>query len=107
MVAPAGRLLQFVVLTASVLSCVALIVAAWVRATAIRTAVRSSWSAEIHVGLASFDGLDDCSLCAAAGYEIELGIGKEILELGTWLPQNLYVGDVLGGELVGILGTLG
>ena len=25
-----------------------------------------------------FDGLDDCSLSAAAGYEIELDIGKEV-----------------------------
>ena len=78
------RLLQFVV-SIAVLSSVALIVAAWVgtgalawgRAVVIRTAVRSSWSAEVHVGFASFDGLDDCNLCAAAGYEVELGIGKE------------------------------
>ena len=108
--APVGRLLQFVVLAAAVLSSVALIVAAWVgtgalawvrRATAISTVARSSWSAEIHVGFASFDGLDDCSLSTEAGYEIELGIGKEVLELAARFPKNLYVGDVLSGELVG------
>ena len=80
--------------------------AAWVRATAIWTVVRSSWSVEIHVGFASFDGLDDCSLSAAAGYEVELGIGKEVLELSAWLPKNLYISDVLSGELVGILAWL-
>ena len=46
---------------------------------------------------------DDCSLSAAAGYEIELGIGNEVLELASWFPQNLYVGDVLSGELVGLI----
>ena len=129
--APAGRLLQFVVLAAAVLSSVALIVAAWVgtgalagaaallgvtscrsaaawvRAAAVRAAVRSSWSADVHVGFALLDGLDDCSLSATAGYEVELGIGKEVLELSAWLPLNLHVGDVLSGELVGILSALG
>ena len=62
---------------------------------------------KLNVGLASFDGLDDCSLSAAAGYEIELGIGKEVLELSAWLPKNLYISDVLSGELVGILSALG
>ena len=50
---------------------------------------------------------DDCSLSATAGYEVELDIGKEVLELTAWLPKNLYVGDVLSGELVGILSALG
>ena len=96
-------LLQFIVLAAAVLSCVALIVAAWVgtgalagaaallgvtscrsaatwvRATAIRTVVRSSWSADVHVGFALLDGLDDCSLSATAGYEVELCIGMRLL----------------------------
>ena len=124
------RLLQFVV-TIAVLSSVAFIVAAWVgtgaltgaaallgvtscrsaaawgRATAIRTVVRSSWSADVHVGFALLDGLDDCSLSAAAGYEVELCIGKEVLELTSWLPLNLHVSDVLSGELVCILSALG
>mgnify|MGYP007096955609 CR=1 FL=1 len=96
-------LLQFVVLVAAVLSCVALIVAAWVgtgalagaaallgvtscrsaaawvRATAIWAVARSSWSADVHVGFALLDGLDDCSLSATAGYEVELCIGNEVL----------------------------
>ena len=97
-------LLQFVVLAAAVLSCVALIVAAWVgtgalagaaallgvascrtraaawvRAAAVRAAVRSSWSADVHVGFALLDGLDDCSLSATAGYEVELCIGMRLL----------------------------
>ena len=123
-------LLQFVILATAVLSSVALIVAAWVgtgalagaaalfgvtscrsaaawvRAATIWAVAKSSWSVEIHVGFASFDGLDDCSLSAAAGYEVELGIGKEVLELTSWFPKNLYVGDVLSGELVGILACL-
>ena len=96
-------LLQFVVLTTAVLSCVALIVAAWVgtsalagaaallgvtscrsaaawvRATTIRAVARSSWSADVHVGFALLDGLDDCSLSATAGYEVELSIGMRLL----------------------------
>ena len=80
--------------------------AAWVRATAIWTVARSSWSAEIHVGFASLDGLDDCSLSAAAGYEVELGIGNEVLKLAARFPKNLYISDVLSGELVGILAWL-
>ena len=95
------RLLQFVV-SITVLSSVALIVAAWVGTgalagaaallgvtscrsaaawvrAAIRTVVRSSWSVEVHVGFASFDGLDDCSLSTAAGYEVELCIGMRLL----------------------------
>ena len=75
-------------------------------AGSVTASLRSSWSVEIHVGFALLDGLDDCSLSAAAGYEIELGIGNEVLELGAWLPLNLYVGDVLSGELVGILAWL-
>jgi hypothetical protein len=57
----------------------ALIVAAWVRAATIKTVARSSWSAEIHVGFASFDGLDDCSLSTAAGYEIESASARRFL----------------------------
>ena len=91
-------LLQFVVLAAAVLSCVALIVAAWVGTGAlagaaallgvtscrsaaawVRTVVRSSWSADVHVGFALLDGLDDCSLSTAAGYEVELCIGMRLL----------------------------
>ena len=92
-------LLQFVVLAAAVLSCVALIVAAWVgtgalaaaaallgvascrtRAAAwVRAVARSSWSADVHVGFALLDGLDDCSLSATAGYEVELSIGMRLL----------------------------
>ena len=72
-------LLQFVVLAAAILSCVALIAAAWVRATAIRAVARSSWSADVHVGFALLDGLDDCSLSATAGYEVELCIGMRLL----------------------------
>ena len=96
------RLLQFVV-SIAVLSSVALIVAAWVGtgaltgaaallgvtscrstaawagAAAIRTVVRSSWSADVHVGFALLDGLDDCSLSATAGYEVELSIGMRLL----------------------------
>ena len=92
-------LLQFVVLAAAVLSCVAFIVAAWVGTGAlaaaaallgiaacrartaawVRAAVRSSWSADVHVGFALLDGLDDCSLSATAGYEVELCIGNEVL----------------------------
>ena len=79
-------LLQFVVLAAAVLSCVALIVAAWVGTGAlagaaawVRAVARSSWSADVHVGFALLDGLDDCSLSATAGYEVELCIGNEVL----------------------------
>ena len=91
-------LLQFIVLAAAVLSCVALIVAAWVgtgalagaaallgvtscrSATAwVRATARSSWSADVHVGFALLDGLDDCSLSATAGYEVELSIGMRLL----------------------------
>ena len=72
-------LLQFVVLAAAILSCVALIAAAWVRAVAIRAVARSSWSADVHVGFALLDGLDDCSLSATAGYEFELCIGMRLL----------------------------
>ena len=72
-------LLQFVVLAAAVLSCVALIVAAWVRAATIRAVAKSSWSADVHVGFALLDGLDDCSLSATAGYEVELCIGMRLL----------------------------
>ena len=45
-------------------------------------------------------------MSAAAGYEVELGIGNEVLELTSRLPQNLYISDVLSGELVGILAWL-
>ena len=72
-------LLQFVVLAAAVLSCVTLIVAACVRATAIWAVARSSWSADVHAGFALLDGLDDCSLSATAGYEVELSIGMRLL----------------------------
>ena len=73
-------LLQFVVLAAAVLSCVALIVAAWVGTGAwAGAAARSSWSADVHVGFALLDGLDDCSLSATAGYEVELSIGMRLL----------------------------
>ena len=72
------------ILAAALLSSVALIVAAWVR-----TVARSSWSADVHVDFALLDGLDDCSLSTAAGYEIELGIGKEVLELTVWLIRDL------------------
>ena len=96
-------LLQFVILAAAVLSCVALIVAAWVgtgalagaavllgvtscrsvaacvRATAIWAVARSSWSADVHAGFALLDGLDDYSLSATTGYEVELSIGMRLL----------------------------
>ena len=39
-------------------------------------------------------------LSTAAGYEVELCIGNEVLELSAWLPLNLHVSDVLSGELV-------
>ena len=45
-------------------------------------------------------------LCGAAGYEVELGVIAKVLELLTWLPLNLYAGDVLSSELVSILSTL-
>ena len=44
-------------------------------------------------------------LSTAAGYEVELGVIAKVLELLTRLPLNLHAGDVLCGELVGILGT--
>ena len=68
--------------------------------------IRSSWGVEVNVGLTLVNRLDNGCLSAAAGYEVELGVIAKVLELLTRLPLHLHAGDVLCGELVGILGTL-
>ena len=75
-------------------------------AGSVTTSLRSGWRVEVNVGLTLLNRLDNGCLSTAAGYEVELGVIAKVLKLLTWLPLNPYTGDVLCGELVGILGTL-
>ena len=50
-----------------------------------------------------FDGV---GLGLATGYEVELGFGAEILELGAGSPANIHGLDFLRVELVGRVSTI-
>ena len=74
---------------------------------AIIATIRIDRQVEVNVGLALSDGLQHSSLCAAASYEVELGIVDQVLELLPRLPLNLHLGDVLRRKLVDSLCALG
>ena len=75
-------------------------------AGSVTVSLRSGWGVEVNAGLALLDSLEHGCLSTAACHEVELGVVTQGLELLTRLPLHLHVGDVLRGELVGILGTL-
>ena len=76
------------------------------RSTAARSVVAAIRRGEIGTVFTLLHSLDELRLGGTRGYEVELSLVDEVLEVRTWLPLHLHVGDVLGGEGAGILHTL-